>query len=302
MIAILRTALPWLAGLAILAVLGARTDLHGTRAALASCDLPRFALAAAAFLLAALALDALVLARLFQAALERPISWTSMLLWRAASYAWLAVSFHAASASLLTQIRTATGESWTRLAAVLAVHYAADAAALATLALAGSVAAVRLNGAPAPLAIALVWATLAALLLLARHLPRMLRGNAPDHALRPLAAARIGELLLGRVVWYGVLVLFVMATLPTFDLRIPARDVLARMPIVLAVAALPIAPGGIGTTQAGMLALFADRAPAPVLLAYSLAYSAVLLLARVPLGALAWLAAGRLAHGGDVPS
>jgi hypothetical protein len=293
----LRVCLPWAVGLGLVAALLLRVDARSTWTALSHSDLQSFAPLAAAFLLAALCVDAWVLARLFSAALGRQLAWSRMLCWRAASYAFLALSFHLASAALLARIRSRTDASWPELTGALLVHYLGDLVALAAIALAGSWA-VELP------ALVLLRPVLAALLLGLCGLALLARARRGALAGRPVVAvaarlslADLARLVAGRLLWYATAVAFVAATLPSFGVQIPLAALVGRMPIVLALAALPISPAGLGTTQAAMLALFGEFAPEPELLAYSLSYTG-LLLARAPLGGAVWLAESRAASAG----
>jgi uncharacterized membrane protein YbhN (UPF0104 family) len=283
----LRRAAPWLVAGGILLALALRVDLAATLSAARGADLGRWSLLALSFSALWLALDAIGLRGLFARA-GAPLSLGAMAGARAASYPWMALSFDLANAALIARLRRATGAPLTVLAGAMLVHYACDFLALsstafgASLALDGRVAAVL-----RPVVLALALGTLAALAAARRGLSRLGRGALAD-SLRGYRARDLLRLVALRALFYASFAAFVWSTLPCLGLSVPFADVLARMPLVQSVAALPIAPGGLGTAQAAMLALFSGFGPPERWLAYALLYSATLVAVRTPLGFAVW--------------
>jgi hypothetical protein len=281
-----RIALSWLVGLALIALLVARVDARETLAALAAGGVSRYLPVAALFIALWLALDSLVLARLFSR-LGPPLRWSRAAWLRAATYPAMALSYHLASAQLIASLAREQGTGLARTAGGMLAHYAADAGALALVALAGSAWAgdAELAYLRAPLAaIALGCAGLLAA-------SRLVRTARPGGVLAALAALPVWTLVgvaLGRAAFHASAALFVWLSAPAFRLHAPLDALLARMPIVLAIASLPISPGGLGTAHAAMLWLFDGFGSPAQILAYGLVYSLTLTLGRVPLGALAW--------------
>lgn len=283
----LRFALPWLAGAAILAVLFARVDLDATLAAIAGADLRTYVPIAVVFTGIWLALDAFVLRGLF-ACVGAKLSFGEMVRARAATYPWMAVSFDLANAALVNELRRATAVPVARLASAMLAHYACDLVALTTVAAGASLA---LDGALAdvlrPILLGLAAVAVALLVGARLGVARIGQGAIPDalRSLRPRDLARVVAL---RWLFYASFAVFVWSTLPCFALDVPFLDVLARMPLVQSVAALPISPSGVGTAQAAMLALFAGFGPSASWLAYSVVYGLTLVVLRLPLGFAAW--------------
>ena len=101
--------------------------------------------------------------------------------------------------------------------------------------------------------------------------------------LAPLFAAGVAghlKALAGRLPHVLFLALGQWGALWIWGVRIPADHALALMPLVLIVAALPIAPAGLGTLQAAQILLFAPYAAAAsaagreaAVLSFSLAFS-----------------------------
>jgi hypothetical protein len=283
----LRIALPWVVGTAILCVLFWRIDPELTLAALGSGAVASYLPIACVFICLWLALDAYTLSWLFSR-LVGPVGWVEMMRLRAATYPVMALSFHLASAALVPPVARATRSPLSRVAGGMVVHTLGDLCALATLAAGVSL----LLHSPLLTALRPLLAVIAlgtgALLLAGPRARRLLGGRPVVEVLAALAPARVVTLIGLRVVFYLSFALFVRASGPSFGVEIPLVDLGARMPLVLAIAALPISAGGIGTTQAAMLWLFAPFAGEPQILAYALVYGVTLLVLRLPLGVVAW--------------
>ncbi|MBM4335049.1 MAG: hypothetical protein FJ108_03935 [Deltaproteobacteria bacterium] len=282
-----RAALPWLAAAAILAILFARVDREATLAALGAAKLGAYAPVAILFTAVWLALDAFVLRGVF-ARVGASLSFREMALARAATYPWMVVSFDLANVALVAGLRRSTGAAVSSLSAAMLAHYACDLVALATVASLGSLSAggtVAILLRPILLGIA---AVASGVLIAARlGVARFGRGKLAA-AVAGFRARDLLRVVALRGLFYASFALFVWLTLPCFALEVPFLDVLARMPLVQSVAALPISPAGIGTAQAAMLALFAGFGPASSWLAYSLVYGLTLVLLRLPIGFAVW--------------
>ncbi len=283
----LRLALPWLVAAALLAAIAARVDLRATLDAARTADLRRWVPLALGFSALWLALDAVVLRGLFARA-GAELSLGAMARVRAATYPWMALSFDLANAALVARVRRASGAPLVALAGAMLVHYACDLLALSSTAFAASLA---LDGPVVsvlrPLVLALALGALAVLAAARLGLSRLGRGPFAT-ALAAYRASDLCRIVALRAGFYASFAAFVWGTLPCFGLQASFPDVLARMPLVQSAAALPIAPGGLGTAQAAMLALFAGFGPPERWLAYALLYSATLVAVRVPLGFAIW--------------
>ena len=88
-----------------------------------------------------------------------------------------------------------------------------------------------------------------------------------------------------------------------FGIHIPFGPMLTFLPVIFMAAALPISVAHLGTTQAAWIFFFGQYAPAPRLLAFSLAAHLTFTVTRALLG-LAWLpiAFGELTAGGHQPA
>ena len=283
----LRVAAPWAIGLGIVALLLSRVDARATLAAFEAADLGRYLPAALVFVCGWLALDALILSRLFSHLGPR-IGWARAAWIRAATYPAMALSFHLASAQLAAELAREQGTGLARSAGGMLVHYIADAGALAAVAFLGTWTA----GGSAMAYLRVPFAAIAlgcgALLVAGRLGRALLRDRSVLDALAALPARVLAGVALGRAAFHASSALFVWWTAPAFGLDAPLGALLGRMPLVLAAASLPISPGGLGTAHATMLWLFEGFGSEAQILAFGLVYSFTLMLLRLPFGALAW--------------
>src|SRR5438105_4965836 len=94
------------------------------------------------------------------------------------------------------------------------------------------------------------------------------------------------DLLPVRASTYLVSIVNTQLALPLFGIHIPTLRLLAFLPIVFMVAALPLTVAHLGTSQAAWIYFFSDYAPEADLLAYSLAAHLTFMLANGALGLL----------------
>jgi len=74
--------------------------------------------------------------------------------------------------------------------------------------------------------------------------------------------------------------------LPCFGVGVPLRALVGLVPVIMSVSALPVTVSGLGSTQLAMGALYAPWSDPASILAYSVVYSATLVLFRVPIALL----------------
>lgn len=283
----LRVALPWAVGLAIVAALVARIDAAALLAALSGADLARYFPIAFAFIALWLALDSWILSRLFSA-LGPPIAWPRAAKLRAATYPLMSLSFHLGSAQWVASVAREQHSGLARCAGGMLVHYLADITALAAVAFAGTWTDGGSGVAHLRLPLAGIALGCGGVLLAGRLSRALLRDRSGLDALASLPALGLVALVLGRAAFHTSSALFVFWSAPAFGLDAPLGALLGRMPIVLAVASLPISPGGLGTAHAAMLWLFEGFGSEARILAFGLIYTFTLSVLRLPLGALAW--------------
>ncbi|MBN2160817.1 MAG: flippase-like domain-containing protein [Spirochaetes bacterium] len=88
-----------------------------------------------------------------------------------------------------------------------------------------------------------------------------------------------------RCVFYFTSILFFFFAVKAFQMEIPFMAMMAYVPAILFVISIPISAFGLGTSQAAMLFLFKNYGSPSQILAFSLAYSASIILARGVVGA-----------------
>lgn len=292
--------LPWLVAVAMLLFVLTRTDGAALRAALARAEWRAYALAAVAFSALWLWLDAFVLARLVTR-FHRPISPSRMLPLRGVTYLLLPFSYDAAQAALALTLHRRLAIPLGALAGTFLFYYLADLLAITGLASFGSVAVptaigrvllptvgVAFTGVLLVATIGMAWA---------RGGPRRVPGwLEKTRLLATLGRCRPMDLLQfagWRIVFYATFVAFAAATLPSFGIHVPAPALVAFVPIIMSVSALPITVAGIGSTQMMMWTLYGTYGDVSAVIAYSLVYNATLVLLRFPIGVLFLTAAWR---------
>lgn len=285
----LRAALPWLGAALLLAIALSRTDLAAARGALGAADWGRYGAAAAVFAVGWLVLDSLVLARLVTR-FHRPVGVRELLPLRGATYLLLALSYDAAQAALALALHRRHAIPLGALGGTFLFYYLVDVLTIASLATGGALLAA--GSLPAALRVTLAGVAGGALALLvglgvaARRgaLPEWLRRSRVPETLARMRGRDAAEWMGWRALFYGSFVAFAAVTMPAFGLAVPLAVLIPCVPVVMSLAALPVSVSGVGSTQLAMLALYGAHAEAPALLAYSLVYTATLLVVRLPIG------------------
>ncbi|ACY17061.1 lysylphosphatidylglycerol synthase domain-containing protein [Haliangium ochraceum] len=243
---------PWLVAALALAYATRDLSLAALAAALAPVALAPFVALVLALSLGALACDASAL----WLALGRRQRLRALLLTRGASALLSVLNYGAGQGGLVYFLFRHHGVP---LAAGTGAVLLSAAALMAVLALAvGS--AMLLGALPAhPALLLAAWAAMAVVpgyLALAATRPAPLvrvRWLAPLFALPARALAAV---LAIRALHLALLIGGHWALMALFGIEVPLTAALLRLPIVFLIGALPIAPAGIGTTQASAIALF----------------------------------------------
>jgi hypothetical protein len=105
---------------------------------------------------------------------------------------------------------------------------------------------------------------------------------------RLATARRYGEIVALRAPMFFVSLCLHYYAAHAFGIHIPFSQLLAFLPVIFMLAALPVTIAHLGTTQAAWIFFFGQYAPAPRLLAFSLAAHLVFASTRALLGVL-WL-------------
>jgi uncharacterized membrane protein YbhN (UPF0104 family) len=287
--ALLRRALPVAVATLLVAFVALRIELGAVAEALRGADWLRYALLAALFTGIWWVLDAWVLSRLV-ARFHGEVGLREMLRLRGATYLLLPLSYDAAQAALGLLLHRRHAIPLAALAGTLLFYYGVD---LLTIAGLGSLGAFLVE---LPFAEGLrttlpaLLALLAAGLLALRALSRTARAPAwlrRSRLLESLGAAHwrdLGRFVAYRALFYGAFVCFAALSLPAFGIEIPLLALVALVPVIMSLSALPVTVAGIGSTQVLMWKLYGAFGDPPAAVAYSLVYTATLVLCRMPIG------------------
>ena len=271
---------PWLVAIAILVFFLARIPIDEVVAALAQVTIAHLILVAVLFIVGVISADSLAIwVALRAAAPDRRLPYGAILRVRGASALFALISYAAGQGGVVYLLRRYHG---------LAVSTGAGAILLATgaflIAVAVAISAGVLAGA-LPERGELTAATVAMLagsalyLVIIRWRPRRLlqsRWLSPFFTAGVLGTLRVTGV---RSVHLAILMAGHFTAMWLFGIEVPISVALAGLPVLFLVAALPISPSGLGTTQAAAITLFSSFAPGSseqarqaTVLAYSLAF------------------------------
>lgn len=312
-----RALVPWGVAALVLVYVFSRTSGPALADALGRVSLWRFALVLLGLTVGALLADAWVLWLALRAttpehppeqpperpadqpvatASDRPaLAYRDVFLVRGASALLSLLSYGAGQGGVMYFLYRRHGVS---VAAGASAVLLATAASMAVLALLSGLAILAGAIPDRPEIRAVAWAALAAIpvyVLLVAARPRFLlryRLLRPLFGVQPAALVRV---LGARVVHLGVLVAGHWLVMHLFGIAVPAAAALLRLPALFMVAALPISPAGLGTTQAAAITLFSSHAAAPdqaareaTVLAYSLSTHVAGVVLLVLIGLVCW--------------
>jgi uncharacterized membrane protein YbhN (UPF0104 family) len=304
-----RALVPWGVAALVLVYVFSHTSGQALADALGRVSLWRFALVLLGLTVGALLADAWVIWLALRATAQhverdaadaaRPaLAYRDVFLVRGASALLSLLSYGAGQGGVMYFLYRRHGVS---VAAGASAVLLATAASMAVLALLSGLGILAGAIPDRPEIRAVAWVALAAVpayvgLVAAR--PRFLLRHQLFRALfavRPLALVRV---LGARVLHLGVLITGHWLVMHLFGIAVPPAAALLRLPAMFMVAALPISPAGLGTTQAAAITLFSSHAGAPdqaareaTVLAYSLSchVAGVVLLVLVGLVCWRWL-------------
>ena len=216
-----------------------------------------------------------------------PVRFSELLPVRATSYLFSVINMQLAQGAMALYInrrfRTPLGEisSTVVMLVLLEVTKLICFAAAGFVAFPGGVPPVFLAAA---VGTALAWCGLLGLAGGESTLGRVAAGIPLLHTFRRATSAQVLSILGLKGGLFLLSVLVHHQALRFFGIEIPLGALLAFLPVVYFVIALPITVAHLGTAQAAWIFLFGSYAPAADLLAYSLAYQASFVLAQVVLG------------------
>lgn len=260
----LRRAWPWLAGLAILAVVATRIPLAEFRAAISRGPHLTLALVNLAINVAVLASDSLATwLALIALQLRRPF--VGVLVARGATYLLFVVNYAVGQGGFGYYLYR-TGVAPLRATGATLFLIGTNLATLLVVALAAWAARTAAGGAASGPAVAAMWTLTGAGIAFVVYLAVIALAPgflARRELLAPLFAAGLrghAVAMLGRVPHVTVVVLGQWAAMRAWGIAVPLAAGLTLMPVVVIISALPISPAGLGTMQAALLVFFSDYA------------------------------------------
>lgn len=280
---ILKRVLPWLLGGLIVAALVAAVDPAAVAEALQQAALARYIPLAVLFLLVWYLLETHNLQRLFRR-FQVYTPFPELLAVRGYTYLLMIVNYALGVGGIGLYLRNRRGVPAPRAAGLLLFFMLAELLALGLLAGAG---AIFVDGDARGYALMTAGTILGGALLGVPVARRLARRPALGQLLEPFAAAGAGAWLAtigDRAIYFLTFVLFFYLAMPAFGLRVPIADLLCLVPLLFIIINLPVTAAGLGTMQAGVLLLFAPYGAPATLLAFSVCYSATIIIGRLPLG------------------
>jgi hypothetical protein len=271
---------------AIFALIFARIPFHRLLEAMSRAHLAPFLVLMAGFSLFYFAVDTLVLLKMVRW-FHGPLAYRDLLPVRASTYLVSIVNTQLAQGALALYLHRRFMTPLGEIAGTVATLILLEVTQLVLFATVGMLAFPREVPAGlflAPVVLAALWVALVAVI----RTPAAGR-YARNPFFRTFRVARPAQLLvaLGLKASTFLCALAVHAlALPLFGIHIPLHRLLAFLPIVFMVAALPVTVAHLGTSQAAWIFFFDDYAPQADLLAYSLAAHLTFMLANGALGAL----------------
>jgi Lysylphosphatidylglycerol synthase TM region len=278
--------LPLALTVGIFALIFARIPFHRLVEALSQAHLAPFLALMAGFSLFYFGVDTLVLLKMVRW-FHGPLRYRDLLPVRASTYLVSIVNTQLAQGALALYLHRRFMTPLGEIAGTVATLILLEVTQLVLFATAGMLAFPR--DAPAgllaaPLVLAALWIALVVVV----RMPAAGR-YADNPLLRTFRSASPGQLFvvlsLKASTFLCALGVHAMA-LPLFGIHVPLTRLLAFLPTVFMVAALPVTVAHLGTSQAAWIFFFNDYAPEGDLLAYSLAAHLTFMLANGALGAL----------------
>lgn len=274
---------PLVATVAVFVVIFLRIPFRRLVEAMAQAHLAPFLALMAAFSIAYFAIDTLVLLKMIRW-FHGPLRYRDLLPVRASTYVVSIVNTQLAQGALalylhrrfLTPLAEITGTVVTLI--LLEVTQLVIFATAGMLAFPRDVPAGLFAG---PAVLALLWC---ALIAISRGPWGKGNGTPLLRTFRSASAKQLLVILALKGSTFVIALTVHRLALPLFGIHIPTLRLLAFLPIVFMVAALPLTVAHLGTSQAAWIFFFSDYAPAEDLLAYSLAAHLTFMLANGTLG------------------
>ncbi len=288
----IKRALPWLVGGAILAYLIWRIEYTSLLDALSRADVALYCAALAVFIVLNFVTDTQNLYAILKSS-HHEISFKDARLIRGASYLLMIIDYTLGMGSIAYYLNKLKSIPLLRGMGLMFLLNYTTQVSLTLMAIVGTFLAADTSSAWLE-KIAVICAALLAFcvlsVLLIKYLPdfRYIRKIKQNDLFKiyietsfPTYIINIGY----RCVFYATFILFFYVAIRAFNIEIPFTALIAYVPVILLVISIPISAFGLGTSQAAMLLLFKDYGSPAQILAFSLVYSASIIIVRGLIGA-----------------
>jgi Uncharacterised protein family (UPF0104). len=286
--------LPWLVGVAILTYLIWSIEINPLLNALSHADVPLYLAMLAAFILVNFIADTQNMHTILKYS-KNAIPFQDSMIIRGASYLLMIIDYTLGMGSIVYYLNKYKGIAITRgTGCMLFLNYITHVSLL-VMAIAGCLVAAA-TGALSPLLSNI--AVVATILLVIAVLSILLLKLLPDKSfMKKIKHSEMMKLgiespfstylmnTLYRCGFYFTFVIFFYVAVRAFNMAIPFAEMIACVSVILLVISIPISAFGLGTSQAAMLLLFKGYGTQAQILAFSLTYSASIIILRGIIGA-----------------
>ncbi len=299
---------PWVAAAAIILALFMRIDVGDFFDALFRADLSIYLPLICFFILAWFLIESLNLKALFRR-FGHPIPYRDVMKIRGTTYLLMVINYSLGIGGIAFYLKRLKGIALSRAAGLVLFYNYSDVVSIAFMTAVGCAFTYRSD--PVIKNLFLLSACFFSVYLLGAVIFR----NLPDRLfLRKIKylpvfklfhEAKLRDFLLiaiYRAVYFSTFIFFFYLGVRAFNMDIPLLTLAGVVPAILFIGSIPITPSGLGTVQAAMLYFFKSYSTEPNILAFSIVYSASILLLRMPIGMFYLRKLGRPneVEGGDI--
>ncbi len=292
-----RRLAPWVVGVAMVIGLIVVVDLEKVLEAMGKANLALYLPLAMGFILVWFVIETHNLSSLLkQFGHPRPMSELAAV--RAYTYLLMVLNYNLGVGGIVLYLRSTVGIPLAEASSLMLFYMYAELASLAAMCVLG---AVVLPGEPHAASIAMIAAVflVGSIALIGSYrrfgdrLPFGIGRLGIFESFGQASPATFMTVIVGRGAYFLAFIVFFHLALPTFSVEVPLMTLLVLVPTIFFIGNLPVSAAGLGTMQAAMLFFFASYGPEANIAAFSLVYSATLIMLRLPLGLVAaWRHAG----------
>lgn len=287
----LRRFAPWAVGVSIVIGLLVFVDLSEVLDAMGRADLVRYVPLSATFILVWFAIETKNLSSLLRCfGHERPLSEIGAA--RAYTYLLMVLNYNLGAGGVALYFRSTVGLSLSSASSLMLFYMYAETASIAAMCVLGGILLpnepnlMTISAIAGGFLIGSVFA-IAALRKFRETLPFNIGRLSILSSFIDASPKTFFAIVLGRGTYFFAFIIFFYLALPTFSVHVPFVSLLALVPTIFVIGNLPISAAGLGTIQAAMLYFFRSYGSQADIAAFSIVYTATLIVLRLPLGIFA---------------